>query len=235
MSEWRDIWKESLKANQLFAEDEDDGLTEFACLLREYGEDGMIHYAMGEALELKGNYNDALLEYKKAKELFPVKHWEIIAEDTIKRVSQKKTAEQFFDRDDFEECLWYGFQKIYEFVNLSSFVRYICLSAISRATSEWPLSLVDFRTVLEILLKTFFPEIEEYVRNENYKNEFYLSKAVFELKKKKYINTEVFDMMMKIIHDGNEGAHEPKEDMLKNTESICNFINIVSWFNNHMN
>ena len=56
MSTWRDIWKKSLKANRLYSLDEADGNYYLAELSRKYEQekkDGMIHYALAEALEFR--------------------------------------------------------------------------------------------------------------------------------------------------------------------------------------
>lgn len=147
---------------------------------------------------------------------------------------KNKTAEQYFDLDDFEDVLWYSFQKIYEYNKLSTFIRYISLSAISRANSEWPLSLVDFRTVLEILIKSYFPEIVEKVRNNNSQNEFSLSKIIYELWNEKYISKEIFELMKIVKDNGNKGTHDPEfvdEELIKDRKDILSFIKILEWFN----
>lgn len=57
MSKWRDIWKESIKANQLMIQDEETGYLEFANLSKKYGNDGMIHYCIAESYEFLGKKN----------------------------------------------------------------------------------------------------------------------------------------------------------------------------------
>jgi hypothetical protein len=44
-------------------------------------------------------------EYKKAKELFPVDHWQKIAQDSIDRLMKNKIVKQFYATDDFEQYL----------------------------------------------------------------------------------------------------------------------------------
>ncbi len=55
-------------------------------LLSEFGEDGMIYYALGEGYELLGDYNKALDYYTKAYNLFPLSKWKKVALTAINRV-----------------------------------------------------------------------------------------------------------------------------------------------------
>lgn len=237
MSVWRDIWKESLQANRIMAEDEENGQIEFHQLFKEYGDDGMLHYALGEAWEYRKDFQKAVEEYTKAKELFPVPHWKKVAADTIERVSSNITAEVFFNMNDFENLHWYAFQKIYEYVYLDDFVRYVCLSAVSRANSEWPLSLVDFRSVLELQIKTTFPKIVESVkyRNNDYAS---LKELIYELKNNGYINRNISNSMHQIRCDGNLATHDIekyKHGYIREEDfdSIKNFLNVLDFFNTY--
>lgn len=237
MSVWRDIWKESLRANRIMAEDEEDGQIEFHQLFKKYGDDGMLHYALGEAWEYRKDFQKAIEEYTKAKELFPVPHWKKVAADTMERVSSKKTVDAFFNKDDFADLHWYAFQKIYEYVYLDDFVRYVCLSAVSRASSEWPLSLVDFRSVLELQIKKTFSQIVKSVkeRNNDYAS---LNELICELEKKKYIKIDIINSMHQIRKEGNLATHdmERHEDGFigkEDFDSIKNFLNVLDFFNTY--
>lgn len=210
MSTWRDIWKKSIKANRLYSIDLEKGYNAFSELQDEYEkdkQDGMIHYAIAEAYEYRHENDKALEKYKLAKDLFPVEHWKEVAQQTIDRVSQNKTAEDFYDKNDFKDLLWYTYQKVYEYVYLDDFVRYVCLSAISRADSEWPLSLVDFRSVLELQIKSTFHEIvQKYIDEQNYS----LANIIKELKTRKLISGEIANAMHKIRKAGNAATHQMK-------------------------
>ena len=230
MSEWRDIWKESVIANRIMSINLEEGIEEFTYLFRDYGNDGMLYYAMAEAYEYHKDLNNAIINYKKAKELFPVEHWKNVAESTIQRVIKNKTAEQFFDSDNFEEILWQGFQKTYEFIYLDDFVRYVSLSAFSRATSEWPLSLVDFRTVLELQIKCEFPEIIESLIQKN-NNDFTLKEMIIELYNQKYINKETSHLMHEIRKAGNLAAHDTEVFEKDKNLNVKYFIEILDFFN----
>ena len=210
MSTWRDIWKKSLKANRLYSLDPKKGNNAFAELQDEYEKkkkDGMIHYAIAEAYEYRHELDKALEKYKLAKDLFPVDHWKEVAQKTIDRVSQNQTAEDFFDKNNFKDLLWYTYQKVYEYVYLDDFVRYVCLSAISRADSEWPLSLVDFRSVLELQIKSTFHEIvQKYIYEQNYS----LANIINELKARKLVSGGIANAMHKIRKSGNAATHQMK-------------------------
>ena len=233
MSTWRDIWKDSLVANRKMAYDLQDGLDEFDSLRNEYErekKDGMIHYAYGEAWEYRKQNEKALEEYKLAKDLFPVEHWKNVAQQTINRVSQNLSAEDFYNKDDFTSYLWYTFQKVYEFVYLDDFVRYVCLSAISRADSEWPLSLVDFRSVLELQIKTTFPDIvKPYIEN----NEFSLANIINELKRLEKIDEYKARAMHKIRKSGNAATHEMKTIDKDDFTNLDNLLTILTFFNTY--
>lgn len=230
MSLWREIWQKSVTANRVMSNNEEDGLIEFHYLFEDYGDDGMLHYACGEAWEYRKNFAKALEEYNKAKDYFPVPHWKDVAQNTINRLLQNKTAENYFDKRNFEDLLWFSFQKIYEYINLDDFVRYVCLSAISRANSEWPLSLVDFRTVLELQIKKLFPEIVEFVKREN--NEFSLRDAINELKNQGYISSDICSSMHDIRKAGNIAVHELSFVADEDINNILNFIAVLEYFNN---
>lgn len=210
MSTWRDIWKKSLKANRLMSIDTAKGEEAFAELSKKYEEnkeDGMIHYALAEAYEYRKDKQKALNEYTKAMNLFPVQHWKEVAKQNIDRLNVNKTAEEYFDRNNFKELLWYTYQKVYEYVYLDDFVRYVCLSAISRADSEWPLSLVDFRSVLELQIKATFKDIvQKYIDEKNYS----LANVIRDLKAKKLITGEQAFAMHQIRISGNAATHQLK-------------------------
>ena len=96
MSTWRDIWRYGVIANRIFAEDSQKGLMAIRELSKVYGKDGMIHYIYAEALENKNLLEPARKEYQIAKDLFPVAHWKDVAQDSINRINQSKTPEEYF-------------------------------------------------------------------------------------------------------------------------------------------
>lgn len=230
MSVWRDIWRQCITANRIMAEDEEDGLIAFHRLFQTYGDDGMIHYAKGEAWEYRQDKEQALAEYGKAQELFPAPHWKQAVADTIRRVQTGKRAEAFFDRDDFEEFLWLAFQNVYEYVCLDDFSRYVALSALSRASSEWSLALVDFRTVLELELKRAFPEIVEFVKQQS--QDYSLFKILKALENQYEVPKHILKVMHRIRIAGNIAAHDVENaPETEKCEDIQAFLDVLSYFN----
>lgn len=226
MSIWREIWKESLKANRIMAEDEEKGLHEFHDLIKKFGEDGMIHYAKAAAWEYRNNIPAALQEYKKAQELFPVAHWKDVARKSIMRLETEQSLETFFNMSDFNDLLNYTFQKVYEYVYLDDLVRYVCLSAISRASSEWPLSLIDFRTILELQIKQSFPEL-------THDGDMSLIDLINALYRRRNINNSISTAMHQIRRAGNNATHRMETNHNDNIKNIKQFLLILDFFNKY--
>ena len=260
MSTWRDIWRYGVIANRFYSENEEKGETAFDKLKEVYDKpekeefDGMIRYIMAESYELKyhqtNNYeyqDKALDNYEEAAKLFPVKHWKKVANDSFNRLNEDIRLQDFYkirierkpeikSTANFKDLLWYGFQKVDTFTHLNDFARYVCLSAFSRGDSEWPLSLVDFRTVLELEIKQCFPEIvgtynglNEYTLNKNYS----LATTIDKLEKQGHIDKDKRAAFDNIRQAGNIAAHElyPNEDF--NKLNIIRFIDVLEYFNNY--
>ena len=230
MSTWRDIWRYGVIANRFYSESNENGLKAFRKLNEVFGTDGMVHYIYAEALERRNLKEPALIEYKKAKELFPVPHWQSVAEDSIKRLKSNKSAEQYFNKDNFEQLLWYSFHKVYDYVYLNDFARYVCLSALARGSSEWPLSLVDFRTVLELEIKQCFPEIIDYFDEEN---RYSLFKTIEKLEALGKIDSQKRKAFDNIRIAGNIAAHNLYADKKYKIENVNSFIDVLEFFNNY--
>lgn len=239
MSKWREIWKESLFANSKYFFNRSEGEKEFNELFKKYGSDeGMIHYAYGEALLSKNEFEKAKEEFIKAENFFPVQHWKEVAQNTIERVKKQEAPERFYNLNNFNEYLWFIFQKIYEFVYLDDFVRYVCLSAISRASSEWPLSLIDFRTILELQVNELLPRSNN---NTWYNKE--LKSDIDKLNHSRVItDPEIIKAMHWIRRNGNEATHnisgvkkisELNEEELKiEVKKLKSFYIVIKYLNN---
>ncbi|MCR5613242.1 DUF4145 domain-containing protein [Treponema sp.] len=230
MSTWRDIWRYGVIANRFYAENEEKGLKAFRKLHEVYGTDGMIHYIYAEALERRNLREPALEEYKKAKELFPVPHWKSVAEDSIRRLKSNKTTEQYFNRNNFEQLLWYSFHKVYDYVYLNDFARYVSLSALARGSSEWPLSLVDFRTVLELEIKQCFPEV---IKEFDDANRYTLNKTIEKLEKLGKIDSQKIKAFDNIRIAGNIAAHNLYADESYKLKNVNSFIKVLEFFNDY--
>lgn len=233
MSIWREIWKESVAANSLMFFNKDAGLKQFDKLLEKYKKDGMIFYARAEAYELIGEKECAKKDFEEAAKLFPVKHWQEVAEKSSQRITLNIDAEHTYKQNDFFDYLNYVFQKIYEFVYLDDFVRYVCLSAVSRASSEWPLSLIDFRTVLELQVNALL------IRNN--RNTTDLSYAIDNLKAYEIVDDEsIIKKMHKVREKGNEATHNiealrelPPKKLKPELEKIKWFYSVLEFFNTY--
>ena len=255
MSTWRDIWRYGVIANRFYAENEEKGEKAFCKLKEVYDQpekdgkderDGMIRYIMAEAYELKyhqtNNYeyqDKALDNYEEAAKLFPVDHWKKVANDSFNRLNNNIRLQEFYKirierkpkieiTANFKDLLWYGFQKVYTFTHLNDFARYICLSALSRGDSEWPLSLVDFRTVLELEIKQCFPDV---VYSFDGNKKYSLSKTIEKLENLKHIDKDKRAAFDNIRQAGNIAAHElyPYENF--NKLNIVRFIDVLEYFN----
>ena len=226
MSIWRDIWKESLSANRIMGKDEKGGLDAFHNLIGKFGEDGMIHYAKAAAWEYRDNIPLALEEYKQAQKLFPVTHWKDVARKSITRLERGQSLETFFNMNNFYDLLDYTFQKVYEYVYLDDLVRYICLSAISRASSEWPLSLIDFRTILELQIKQVFPELI-------YDEDMTLIDLINTLYRRRIIDNGISAAMHQIRKAGNNATHSMKTNDEDDIKNIKQFLLILKFFNTY--
>lgn len=256
MSTWRDIWRYGVIANRFYSENEEQGEEAFNKLKEVYDapqKDGMIRYIMAEAYELKyrntknSEYKDrALANYDEAKELFPVDHWKEVASKSYERLSKDMTAEEYFgykyketvDRKgkkeyliepDFKGLLQYAFQKVYTFTHLNDFARYVCLSALSRGDSEWPLSLVDFRTVLELEIKQCFPKVIGINDDKKYN----LKKTIDKLKFEKNIDIKTIKAFDNIRIAGNIAAHQLYGSDSFKKQNVVNFVKTLEFFNNY--
>lgn len=217
------------------------------------GRDGMIRYIMGEAYETKYNAtkddkykNQALKQYKEAKKLFPVPHWKDVAENSYKRLNLDTDLQSFYaiklviddkwgeipdsSQVKFNDLLWYAFQKVYSFVYLNDFARYVCLSALSRGSSEWPLSLVDFRTVLELEIKQCFPNI---IKEFDSVDRYSLNKTIEKLKNREIIREETQSAFNNIRIAGNIAAHELYADDKYKMGNVWQFIKVLEFFNEY--
>lgn len=237
MSTWRDIWRFGVIANRLYAEDENNGLKAFRKLHEVFDAgketpDGMIHYIYGHALETKEHNTTAIEEYKRAEELFPVPHWKEVARNSYIRVQQEQTPDEYFDKSDFKQSLWCAFNKVYNFTYLNDFARYVTLSALARGSSEWPLSLVDFRTVIELEIKQCFSEeIKYYFENEE---RYSLKEIIDSLSFMNIISEEIAKALHSIRIGGNIAAHNLSWNPKYQTENLDAFIKSLEFFNDYI-
>ena len=63
-------------------------------LLRKYGDDAMIHYALGLEYESRSDFERALYHYNRAYELFVLRLWKERALEAIRRIQSKIMEEK---------------------------------------------------------------------------------------------------------------------------------------------
>ena len=126
--------------------------------------------------------------------------------------------------------LWYAFQKVYSYTYLNDFARYVSLSALSRGSSEWPLSLVDFRTVLELEIKQCFPEILDCFDDEN---RYSLFKTIEKLEELGIIDSQIRKAFDNIRIAGNIAAHNLYADKSYKLKNVNSFIKVLEFFNDY--
>jgi len=231
MSVWRDIWRFGVIANRLYSENKEDGELAFAELKQlSKKDDGMIHFIYAKSLEHVGEKDLAVKEFENARNLFPVDHWKKIADDSIKRLNENQTLDEFYNSDNFNDLLWKAFHKVYDYVNLNDFARYVCLSALARGSSEWPLSLVDFRTVLELQLKQTFSTVITY---QDDAKKYSLKNHIDLLKHKGIIDKEHHNAFSSIRIAGNIAAHELYTSEDYKLKNIKAFLQVLDFFNEY--
>ncbi len=229
MSIWRDIWKESVSANQKMVLAKDSSANAFSPLLEKYPNDGMVFYEMGEAYEALG-LDDATIEnYKKARELFPVPHWKNVAAFAINRIERNSTH---FDSAGYEKLYklqWDSFHTMHTFTNLLDECRYLGISALSRIDSEASSEIVHFRTAMEVELRFLFPDlISSFGKDFCLRTVLETLKTLFKISQ---LDFEVFDELDKIRKEGNLSAHENNYNEKYLSRTITSFINVMKFFN----
>lgn len=189
MSEWRDIWKRSVRVSQNAIKNKDvEGLL-FQELRNEKDENGnnpfkddkMVDFEEGITYECLKHYDKAIKIYESvcSKENgLPVKHWRERAEIFLERCRQKQQGriyaeifgDNFINKDistaeTLKEIQWLAFYELHSFVFLPDHIRYLAISSMSRIDSEPAMAIVIFRTCLEGVIKILYPA--EYEENEN--------------------------------------------------------------------
>lgn len=228
MSLWRKIWKDSIVANRVMAEDLQAGEKCFRLLLEKHGEDGMIHYVLGESWEFRKDFQKAVAEYEKAEANFPVPHWKKVARLAISRLQSGKSDELFFDTRFFEQAIQFAVQKCYEYVRLNDDECYKSISALSRGDSEWSQSLMIFRSVLETETRRCFPEL--VIDGLNYN----LSNALEVLENRGEIPEDVYAAMKIVKENGNTAAHDAEKLWQVESEkskAVMSFAVVLQFFN----
>ena len=93
MADWKNIMDQADNAKRLTILHPEQGSVLFEELFKQFGADGMIFYKQAEALEALEDYIGALTGYRKAKVLFTMEKWKVLAQAGIDRV-EKETKQQ---------------------------------------------------------------------------------------------------------------------------------------------
>lgn len=199
MSKYRNIWRESINANKKMSRNLEKGLLVFDKLLKKDDSDGMIFYSRGESYEKHKMYDNALHDYQKAIDLFPLPHWKTIARIAYHRVAkitkiETKKPTEFSEVND-EQCKL--IHNIYDFTNIPTFARMLALSAVHRIDSEHDSAFIDFRTCIELFVKELFEDGTDIA----------LRDMLDEIAKNENISSSVIDSMHKLKQRGNKSTH----------------------------
>jgi tetratricopeptide (TPR) repeat protein len=199
MSEWRDIWAESIKANKELIKNRIKGEVEFKKQLSQHPNDGMVFYSRGEAYEHLTELDLAMEDYKKAEINFPAPHWKELAKYALARVEKKKsTGKDDQIGNDIQDII----HRIYGVTCIPHKVRVDALSAIERFDSEPHMSAGLLRLCIEELVNTILKNASiDYYANEE------LDRKIDKLEARGVI-TPLIASKMQIVRDlGNKGLH----------------------------
>lgn len=230
MSEWRIIWKSALDANNDLIRNRRMGEIEFLELLHKYEDDGMVYYERAEAYEFIKDFENALKNFQKAEDNFPVEHWKRIARFGIDRINVKKVGGSY----SCEEIQWQIFHQLHTLQNIDLWTKFDALVAMTLYDSEPHETALLLRCCLESLVLLLLPNSIEV---ENAKGLWELTNL---LKKHyrincKYIKPEIIRGMQDVRIIGTKAAH-PKNRIGDNSFIYCvrPFILVAQWVNNEI-
>ena len=89
MTGWRVIMDRADLAKRKMILNQTEGEKIFEELLEQYEADGMIFFKRAEAYEALGEFDKALIDFRKSKALFPMEAWKQRAQDAIDRIEKK--------------------------------------------------------------------------------------------------------------------------------------------------
>ena len=93
MSEWRNIWRESIEASRRTIIEDPKCKKFFEELCKKYPKDKMVLFEKAISLDWLKNYSDAIELYEKVSsenDGLPVEHWRDIASFLLERCKEKK-------------------------------------------------------------------------------------------------------------------------------------------------
>lgn len=175
MSEWKNIWKESIAASRLTVIKDPKCKIFFKDLKDKYPDDKMVLFEQAISLDCLQKYNEAFELYEQVSSEqngLPVKHWREIASFLMERCREKKakcprpeTLQEILalgfrlnDRDLVYCYQWNSFYFLHSFINLPPHIRYLAISSTTRIDSEPEMSVIIFRACMEEAYKKLHPE-----------------------------------------------------------------------------
>lgn len=195
MSNWRDIWKESIEASRkTILENDRKEKIYFKILKEKYNSDKMVIFESGITYACLKNYNDAIAVYEQvsAETGLPVRHWRNVAAFFLEIANMKRhhcampeswEEKLLMGNKDSDYCRqWNSFFYLHTFVKLPPHIRYLAISSMSRIDSESEMAAIVFRTCMEVALKLLYPEYEEKknLKLEDITNDLYNQKIITE-------------------------------------------------------
>jgi hypothetical protein len=219
MSDWRNIWKESIRACQNTVKNNDRKCKfDFKELENKYPNDKMIQFEKGIALECLGCKEDARIIYTNVSDEnsgLPIKHWRTVASLFLKRVSEKKQGKVYsekivenFNKTDLADVQWTSFYYLHTFIYLPDHIRYLAISSMSRIDSEPEMVIVIFRTCLEEVMHNLHPtEYKKIIENNR---------------------EDLFKLLLYLYNEGNGKliSQNPDKECLENENNLSHEIRI---------
>jgi hypothetical protein len=236
MSEWRMIWIEALSANRTLLNNLDEGENEFDDLLVKYDSDGMVFYERAEAYELLEDqnnlkdYKNALLNYERAIEEFPVDHWKKVAQ-----LGKNRILGKLYEKKDIDpNQQWSIFHRIHALQEIDLITVFDALVAITLYDSEPHETALLLRCCLESIVLLLLPDIDD---DEKDKGLWVLINKYEEncYKRNIQIETGIISKMHRVRRIGNKAAH-PKDRLVYKSfpECVQPFIEVAEWANREL-
>ncbi len=234
MSEWKNIWRESIEASRRTIIEDPKCKNFFKELCKKYPKDKMVLFEKAISLDWLKNYSDAIELYEKVSsenDGLPVEHWRDIASFLLERCKEKKEkrplpnelkeflAIGFNGNRDLIYCYqWNAFYLLHNFTKLPAHVRYLAISSITRIDSEPEMSVIIFRSCMEESFKKLHPERKDTI---SWLDEFVKSSIL----PKEYIGLS--NMLRK---NGNKAIHHGE---IENSidDIIFSFVTMMKYCN----
>ena len=196
----------------------------------------MVFYERAEAYELledrknSKDYKNALLNYEKAFERFPVDHWKEVAELGKNRILEKLSGKRKIDQN----LQWSIFHRIHALQDIDLITVFDALVAITLYDSEPHETALLLRCCLESIVLLLLPNIGD---DDKDKGLWVLINSLEDYYYKNNIKIEIgiISKMHKVRRIGNKAAH-PKDRLVYKSFPECAqpFIEVAEWANDEL-